>query len=133
MDGYKPIPASGPVKCKQKHQLPEDPPYPARGSLVVAMARWQPALPQLNGGVSILGSDVALPLSMPPPLLPLPMLLPTILPPTTLTPPADQSSEKSSCCICKINKIFNFDLRQCIECLKKMICVNCQSSTSDYG
>jgi hypothetical protein len=76
---------------------------------------------------------------MPPPTTPPPTMLPLTTPPPTTPPPTappltmlPPQVEKNSCCNYKINKICDFDLRQCTECLKKIICITCQSTTSEY-
>jgi hypothetical protein len=41
--------------------------------------------------------------------------------------------EATVCCNCNSFPIFNFELKQCLECLKKMICAKCQKTMSEYN
>ncbi len=45
----------------------------------------------------------------------------------------EPSTLKKICCKCNSYPVLNFELKQCLEYLKKMICVKCQKITSDYN
>jgi hypothetical protein len=68
-------------------------------------------IPQLDGDGNVsVCSELA---------LPLPLL-------------SDPASGKKKCCNCNFNDLFNFDLKKCRDCLKKLICTKCYSSAQEY-
>ncbi len=48
-------------------------------------------------------------------------------------PTEEPSTLKKICCKCNSYPVLNLELKQCLEYLKKMICVKCQKITSDYN
>jgi hypothetical protein len=80
--------------------------------------------PAAGRGQQLLHDWLGVALQQPMPLLPLPMLL-------LLT---DSLLDRTELCgHCKSKSICNFELKNCKDCLKLLICFNDQYSTSDYS
>jgi hypothetical protein len=108
------LPAT-PAKHKQQCSQPDNP----SGGLEEATEACQHAILQLNSDNSICSDSASEPRSL-------------LQPPQ---PPDDPATVKNLCCLCNTNNIFNYDLRKCQDCLKKLIFMGIRyhSSSSEYN
>jgi hypothetical protein len=116
-----PSPPAPPAKRKRRRQQQSEP----TGGMEEMGEERLCAIPQLDGdsNVSVCSEPAAQPSSP---------ASATSTSPSASPPPSPSSPAEKKCSDCNINDLFNYDFKNCRDCLKKLICSKCYSESKEY-